>query len=67
MTRTKGEQALDEQNRLLRQLREVEETLRRQKRTVSASATVLRRLITAEEKRLQLVRKELDRQRAKGR
>jgi hypothetical protein len=65
MARTKGERALDSQNRLIAKLEDVESLLREQNRSVSASAGSLRRLLTAEKKRRDLIRKELDRQRGK--
>jgi hypothetical protein len=64
-SRTKAERALDDQNRLLAKLEDAQDMMRKQNRAVSASSSTLRRLIVAERKRLDVVRRELDRQRGK--
>lgn len=65
MDRTKGERALDQQNRIVAKLEDALDLMTRANRSVSASAVTLRRLIAAEQKRRDIVRKELDRQRAR--
>lgn len=67
MDRTKAERSLDDQNALIGKLQEADGLLIKQGRSVTASAGMLRRLITAEQKRRDLIRRDINRQRAAGR
>lgn len=65
--RTKAEQSLDEQNALIAKLEDVAEWYRRHNRAVSPEALMLRRLLTTEQKRRDMARRTIERQRARGR
>lgn len=64
--RTPAERSLDQQNDLIALLHSAADLMVKQNRSVSASAGALRRLIVAEQKRRDMIRKDLDRQRARS-